>query len=65
MIHGKLTASRADLAAEKAASNRGRGRGSRPATPPKKFGLAKSRLLVRLAGREAANEDNDIMGDLA
>ena len=65
MMHGNLTAIRADLAAKKAASNRGSGSGSGTATPPKKVGLAKSRILGRLAGREAANEDNDIMGDLA
>ena len=61
MMHGKLTASRAELAAEKAASNRGSG----PGHPPKKVGLAKSRLLGGLAGREAVSEDDDIMGDLA
>ena len=33
MIHGKLTASRAELADEKAASNMGRGRGSGPSHP--------------------------------
>ena len=65
MIHGRLTASRAELAAEKAASNRGRGRGSGPGHPPKKVGLAKSRFLGRLAGREAVDEDDDIIGDLA
>ena len=64
MMHGKLTASEAELAAEKAASNRGRGRGSVLSIPPR-VGLAKSRLLGRLAGREAADGDDDIMGDLA
>ena len=48
MIHEKLTASGAELAAEKASSNMGRGRGG---GPPKKVGLAKSRLLGRMAGR--------------
>ena len=38
---------------------------SGPDHPPKKFGLARSRLLGRLAGREAFNKDDDIMGDLA
>ena len=33
MMHGNLTASGAELAAEKAASKRGRGRGSGPAIP--------------------------------
>ena len=61
MMHGKLTASGAELAAEKAASNRGSG----PGHPPKKVGLAKLRLLGKLAGREAAGEDDDIMGDMA
>ena len=54
-MNGKLTASRAELAAEKAARNRGSCRGSGPDHPPKKFGLARSRLLGRLAGREATS----------
>ena len=67
MMHGKLMASGVELAAEKAASNRGRrrGRGSGPCHPPKKVELSKSRLMRRLAGRETANEDNHIMGNLA
>ena len=65
MIHGKLTASEEELAAKKAASNRGWGRESGPGHPPKKVGLAKSRLLGRLAVREAAREDYNIIGDLA
>ena len=48
MIHGKLMAGGADLAAKKMGSNRGRGRGSGPGHTPKKVGLAKSRLLRRL-----------------
>ena len=51
MLHRKLTTSGAELAAEKAESNRGRGRGSGPRHPPKKVGLDKSRLLGRLAGK--------------
>ena len=43
----------------------GEGQGERALHPPKKVGLAKSRLLGRLAGREVADEDDDIMGDLA
>ena len=46
-----------DLAAEKEASNMGMVRGSGPSHPPKKVGLAKSRLMGRLTGREAANEE--------
>ena len=65
MLHRKLTASGAELADEKAESNRGRGRGSGPGHPPNKVWLAKSRLLGRLEGREVADEDDDIMGDLA
>ena len=65
MVHRKLTASGAKMAAKKAGSNWGRGRGSGPVHPPKKVGLAKSGLLGRLAGREAAGEDDDIIGDLA
>ena len=61
----KLTASGAGLAAKKAASNRGRGRGRCPIHIPKKIGLSKSKILVRLVGREAVNEDNNIMGDMA
>ena len=64
-MHGKLTESRAELTGEKAASNKGRGRGSGLGHPPKKVGLAKSRLLGRLAGREVVGEYKDIMGDLA
>ena len=63
-MHGKLTASRAELTGEKAASNKGRGRGSGLGHPPKKVGLAKLRLLGRLAGREVVGEYKDIMGDL-
>ena len=40
------------------------GRGSGPGHTPKKFGLAKLRLLEGLAGKQAADEDNNIMGDL-
>ena len=65
MLHGKLMASEADLASEKVASNRGRCRGVSPVHPPNKVGLAKLRLLGRMAGKEAANEGDDIMGDLA
>ena len=61
MMHGKLMASGAELAAEKAASNRGSG----PGHPPKKIRLAKFRLLWSLAGREANNKDDNIMGDMA
>ena len=50
-----------ELAAKKAASNRGGG----PGYPPKKFELAKLSLLGRLAGIEAVGKDGDIMGDLA
>ena len=65
MMDGKLTASRAELVAEKAAIIKGRGRGSGPGHPPKKVGLAKSKLLGRLAEGETVGEDDDIMGDLA
>ena len=65
MIHRNLTASRAELAADKADRNRGRGRGSGPGHPPKNFGLADSKLLEMLAGREAAEDDDDIMGDMS
>ena len=65
MIHRKLTESREELAATKAGSNRGRGRGGGPSHPPKKIGLAKSRILRRLVGREVANKDDNIMGDLS
>ena len=61
-MHGKLTASGAELVVKKAASNRGRVRGT---PPPQKIGLAKSRLLGRLTGREAVGEDDDIVRDLA
>ena len=64
MMHGKLTASGTDLEAEKAASNRGRGRGGIPGHPPKKVGFAKSRLLGELSGIEAARKDYDIMEDM-
>ena len=64
MMHKKLAEIGTDLAAEKAESNRRRGRGSGPGKPPKKIGLAKSRLLGRLAGKEAENKDDEIMGNL-
>ena len=64
MMHGKLTASWTERASEKAVSNRDRGRGSGPDHPLNKVELAKSRLLGRLAGRESADEDDDIMGGL-
>ena len=38
MMYGKLTVSGAELAAEKVANNRGRGRGSGPAIPPRRLG---------------------------
>ena len=64
MMNGKLTARGAELAAKKAASNRGKGRGSVPSHPPNKVGFSKSRLMGRLSGREAAEEDKDTMGDM-
>ena len=63
-MHRKMTASRVELAAKKAASNRGRFRGSGPVYSPKKVGLANTRLLGRLAEREAIGEDDGIMGYL-
>ena len=39
MVHGKLTASRAELADDKAVRNRGGAGGAAPNTPPKKVGL--------------------------
>ena len=38
MMNGKLTARGAELAAKKAASNRGKGRGSVLSIPPRKLG---------------------------
>ena len=64
MMHNNQTSSRVELAAKTAVSNMGSNRGINPGHPPKKVGLAKSRLLGILAGREAADEDNDIMGYL-
>ena len=55
MMHVKVTISGADLAAEKAASNRRRGRGGDPGHPPMKIGLAKLGLLGRLEGIEASD----------
>ena len=52
MINDNLTAREADMEAEKATRNRGRGRGCSPGHTPKKVGLAKSRLLGRLVGSE-------------
>ena len=63
-MHGKMKASGAELAAKKAASNRGRGRGGGPGHPPKKVGLANSRFLRKLAGREVVGEEDGIMGDM-
>ena len=65
MIHGKLTASRVELADDKAVRNRGRCRGSGPEhPPPKKVGLENSRLIGSLEGREAVKKYNGTMGDL-
>ena len=65
MMHRKLMASGAELAAKKAMGNRERGRGDSPShPPPKKVGLPKSRILVRLAGIEVIGKYDDIMGDL-
>ena len=64
MVHGKLTASGAELSAEKAESNLGRGRGVGPVYSPKKVGLAKLRFLGRLTGREAADKYDNIKGNL-
>ena len=50
-MHRRMTARREELAAENAASNRGRDRGSGPVHPLKKVGLDKWRLLGRLTGR--------------
>ena len=51
MMHGNLTASETELVAEKAATDRGGGRGGGPSHTPKKVGLDKSRILGRMAGR--------------
>ena len=65
IMHGKLKLIGADLVDKKVASNMGRGRGVGPVHTPKKVGLAKSRLLGGLAGRESADEDDNIMRDMA
>ena len=39
--------------------------GERAGHPHNKVGLAKSGLLMRLARREAANKEYDIMGDMS
>ena len=54
-----------DLAAKKVARNMGRRRGSSAGHNPNNIGLAKSRILGSPAGREAADKDYNIMGDLA
>ena len=64
MMHGKLKVIRADTSAEKAASNRGRGRRSGPGHTPKMVGLYKSRLMGRLVGRQAADEDENVMQEI-
>ena len=66
VVHGKLTVSGAELAAEMAASNRGVGGegGSGPSHSPKNVELANSRLLGSLSGREAAKKDDNIMEDM-
>ena len=65
IMYGKMTSNGAELAAEKAASNRERGRGSGPSHPLKKVGLAKSMLLGRMAVREASKDDDNIIGNMA
>ena len=64
-MNGKLKMGGVEMAPEKVASNRGRRRGGSPSHPPKRVGLAKSRLLARLEGKEGDDEDADIIGDLA
>ena len=64
MMHGNMAASGAEQEVEMAARNRGRGRGTDPGHPLNKVGLDESRLLGRLARREAADKDCGIMGDL-
>ena len=59
MIHGNLKVSGAELAAEKAASNRGGGQGERPPPSPYKVGLSMSNLLGKLKGRKSADEANN------
>ena len=63
-MHGKLPPSGVEMAAEKVERNRGRGRGSGPGHPPKKVGVTKSRLMGSLAGKEAAEKDDDTIRDL-
>ena len=64
-MHGKRMASGVELVAKKAANNKGRGMGRGPGHLPEKVGLDKSKLLGRLMGREAADEEYGIMGDMA
>ena len=64
MLVRKLTESGAELTSDKAESNKGRGRGSGPGHPPKKVGVTKSRLMGSLAGKEAAEKDDDTIRDL-
>ena len=61
MMHRKLTASGVQLAAVKVTSGRGSGSGH----PPKKVGLDKWSLAGRLVRREADDEEDNIMGDIA
>ena len=51
MMYVKLTTRGVEMASEKAAKKRERGRGSGPSHPLNKVGLEKSRLVGRLAGR--------------
>ena len=64
-MHGKLIASRTELEDEKEAINMGSGRGGGPVHTPKKVGLAKLRLMGRLAWRDVADKENYIMGDIS
>ena len=50
MMQGKLTESRTELMAKKAARSREGGRGGGPGRPPKRVGLSRSRIMGILTG---------------
>ena len=64
ILNSNLTASGGELADKKAERNRGRGRGGGTGHPPTKVRFYKSRLMEKMAGREADRKDDNIMGDM-
>ena len=64
MMHGKLTASRAELADDKAVRNRGRCRGGGPEHPPQEGWVGKVQASGEAGGERGCQKGNGTMGDM-